>query len=680
MSSSFCSYQNIENGKNIYPVSFKNNFSEKFPIKKCKNKISPNNKKLPKNNEEIFSKLISNLDKISSKDASKYIHCKRHPQNILSFFCETDKSFPCISCISQHQEHSYKQFFCSKKYFENETIKLKKLFGNIELKYFNNKKIAENFFSNIKAHFDKEIHKINDYFDSMISILQDKKSEFIAKMLLIYENYIKQFVKYKSIFDFCDKNFCNLNQKINYIENEIYKKGDFESFYNIKNIFLNEINNFSKYNDEYFYNKKIFEFNNKAMPFFIYPQKPIISITDNNSLFGSFKNSNLYFNKDENIDINNINISNSNNKMIEKIDLHDSIDNTLKPNNNNSLRKSNLDILLEKGKNIFSSINSGISNINESFIEKQLVDTSSTLFFLNKNDVKNVFKQQDLDVSQTLEKTESKVNNNKNINIIDSTKDIEKNSNNNLNKAKYTSCNKENRNKQIIKKFLENEELIKNDASQLTTKQSNMNKEQSTNYNSNNLEYFKTYNDVDNKCIINNNEKKIKNQKKNYLPFNKSKNNIRIYKRNCSTNNNINSSYIEINSHKNKSKITKINQSKKNFNNINGYSKDSFEKKSINNNNFSQNKYVHINKSFCSKKNRNNLIKNHIKNRCILALKKNSLKRHNNSMFNDRCNPGYQEGRITDNYKKGQRNGSSNSHLIRSNSYRLYKREDCFYI
>ena len=49
-------------------------------------------------------------------------------------------------------------------------------------------------------------------------------------------------------------------------------------------------------------------------------------------------------------------------------------------------------------------------------------------------------------------------------------------------------------------------------------------------------------------------------------------------------------------------------------------------------------------------------------------------------MFNDRCNPGYQEGRITDNYKKGQRNGSSNSHLIRSNSYRLYKREDCFYI
>ena len=36
---------------------------------------------------------------------------------------------------------------------------------------------------------------------------------------------------------------------------------------------------------------------------------------------------------------------------------------------------------------------------------------------MNKNDVKNVFKQQDLDVSQTLEKTESKVNNDSIVNV-----------------------------------------------------------------------------------------------------------------------------------------------------------------------------------------------------------------------------------------------------------------------
>ena len=45
--------------------------------------------------------------------------------------------------------------------------------------------------------------------------------------------------------------------------------------------------------------------------------------------------------------------------------------------------KTNLEILFEKNvnKNILSSINSGMSNINDSFINKQLIDTNSTLFF-----------------------------------------------------------------------------------------------------------------------------------------------------------------------------------------------------------------------------------------------------------------------------------------------------------
>ena len=47
---------------------------------------------------------------------------------------------------------------------------------------------------------------------------------------------------------------------------------------------------------------------------------------------------------------------------------------------------------------------------------------------------------------------------------------------NNYKKVKYTSCNKENRNKQIIKKFLEKEELIRNNISRLTTNQSNLNR------------------------------------------------------------------------------------------------------------------------------------------------------------------------------------------------------------
>ena len=54
-------------------------------------------------------------------------------------------------------------------------------------------------------------------------------------MLIIYENYIKEFVKFKEIFDFCDQSYSNLSQKLAYIDNELFKKGDYESFYNQTN-------------------------------------------------------------------------------------------------------------------------------------------------------------------------------------------------------------------------------------------------------------------------------------------------------------------------------------------------------------------------------------------------------------------------------------------------------------
>ena len=74
-----------------------------------------------------------------------------------------------------------------------------------------------------------------------------------------------------------------------------------------------------------------------------------------------------------------------------------------------------MELFFEKNKNnnIISSINSFISNLNDSFIEKQLLDTNSTLLYLNKKEVKNVFKQQDEEISQSDEKIEAKINNNK---------------------------------------------------------------------------------------------------------------------------------------------------------------------------------------------------------------------------------------------------------------------------
>ena len=271
-----------ENDKNLFSLPCDNTYSEKYINKiNTKNnnfKISSLNQTEISNNISARTQILSNLnyDNNNTKEISNYICCKRHPQNIISFFCEIDKTFPCSLCISQHIDHKHSNFFCSKELFIKEINNIKKVYRDMENKYFQNKKNAENFFLNIKNHFDEQIHKINDYFDSLISILQDKKSNFISKMLIIYENYIKEFVKFKEIFDFCDQSYSNLSQKLAYIDNELFKKGDYESFFNIKDNVTNDIKNFSIYNDVNFSNNNRFNFNNNLMPCFLYPQKRII--------------------------------------------------------------------------------------------------------------------------------------------------------------------------------------------------------------------------------------------------------------------------------------------------------------------------------------------------------------------------------------------------------------------
>ena len=699
MSNSFCIYQKTENGQNLSKKPIRNYLSNKCFSKQSKNNIFPLNKKLFNNKADIHSQILLNSENIISNDTSKYIHCKRHPENIISFFCETDRTFPCIKCINQHEEHLYKKCYCTKKYFEKEITKIKKLFEEVEIKYFQNKKSAEKFFSQIKTHFDKEIHKINDYFDSMITILQDKKSEFIAKMLIIYENYIKNFIKYKFIFDSCDKNYSNLNQKINYIENEVYKNDDFESFYNIKNIFINDINNFSKCNEENFRDKNIFCFNSNSMPIFVYPSKPIINISDNINLFGTFKNTGLNFNQNEN----DIKLFHDKNQNKEKNEFIDSInaDNTFNNNINNiKSNETNVDIFLERNKNmnIITSINSGISNINDSFIEKQLIDTDSTLFFLNKNGVKNVFKQQDENIYRPIDKGELKINNNIEIKKSESPKN--NNTNNINNKVKYTSCDKEMRNKQIIKKFLEKEDLIKeNDKTRLTTKQFINKKNQSINYNLNYLTTFDNnsiHNTLNNDFLIKdkNINKSSKNKKKNYPPNNKAKYkqyNKMIQKKCCSitksindSNNqiNINSFNIDLKNSKSNNKKKKNIPNKKKINNINKYMNGSFEDGNLNNNKYNENMYFHRNvKDLYKDFNKKRKIKNtsFIRNRINVKSMKNIRNKlnyadNNVSIFhNKKHKSGSQICRFTDNYER--RNSLSKIDINRSNSYRYYKND-----
>ena len=686
MSNAIYKYKNTDNGKDKSSIPYKNNFNNKYFSKKFKTKNSPANKKILNNKQEINHNILFSKENFSINDSSKYIHCKRHPQNIISYFCENDKAFPCKICISQHENHSYKKCLCSKEYFENEILKIKKLFEENKLKYFQNKKRAENCFSKIKIHFDQEIHKINDYFDSMISILQDKKSEFIAKMLIIYENYIQKFIKYKFIFDYCDKSYSNLIKGIDLLENEVYKKEDLEYFYNIKNNFVKEINNFSKYNNENLTDKNIFTFNNDLMPIFVFPEKQIININDDINLFGSFKNTNICFNPKENGKKNvSSNFQNIEENSIFDSIYQDSINN--KDINSNKRKKTTLEILFEnnKNKNIISSINSKISNLNDSFINKHLIDTDSTLFFLNKNEVKNVFKQQDMETSKKFDKIETQINNNGEIKISNSPR-IKSNNNN---KVKYTSCSRENRNKHIIKKFLEKRVLNNNNISYQTTKQFNINKDQSTNYNSNYLNSYENgyvNNSLNNEYFIfqtkkinkeNKYEKKNKNKTKNYPPNNGIKYRKLSRKRSGSLTNNNNNLKRELNIHsfnlesKNKESYNKnkiLISNKKKINNINDYFEDSFEEK-----------IKYDNKRMGEGKGKKNkFIRNGININSMKNIFKNNAGNKNNSMLNDKINQNNNFNLITDNYPR--RNSFSNINFNRSNSYRYIRNKNFFNI
>ena len=686
MSNAIYKYKNTDNGKDKSSIPYKNNFNNKYFSKKFKTKNSPANKKILNNKQEINHNILLSKENFSINDSSKYIHCKRHPQNIISYFCENDKAFPCKICISQHENHSYKKCLCSKEYFENEILKIKKLFEENKLKYFQNKKRAENCFSKIKIHFDQEIHKINDYFDSMISILQDKKSEFIAKMLIIYENYIQKFIKYKFIFDYCDKSYSNLIKGIDLLENEDYKKEDLEYFYNIKNNFVKEINNFSKYNNENLTDKNIFTFNNDLMPIFVFPEKQIININDDINLFGSFKNTNICLNRKENGKKNvSSNFQNIEENSIFDSIYQDSINN--KDINSNKRKKTTLEILFEnnKNKNIISSINSKISNLNDSFINKHLIDTDSTLFFLNKNEVKNVFKQQDMETSKKFDKIETQINNNEEIKISNSPR-IKSNNNN---KVKYTSCSRENRNKHIIKKFLEKRVLNNNNISYQTTKQFNINKDQSTNYNSNYLNSYENgyvNNSLNNEYFIfqtkklnkeNKYEKKNKNKTKNYPPNNGIKYRKLSRKRSGSLTNNNNNLKRELNIHsfnlesKNKESYNKnkiLISNKKKINNINDYFEDSFEEK-----------IKYDNKRMREGKGKKNkFIRNGININSMKNIFKNNAVNKNNSMLNDKINQNNNFNLITDNYPR--RNSFSNINFNRSNSYRYIRNKNFFNI
>ena len=384
------------------------------------------------------------------------------------------------------------------------------------------------------------------------------------------------------------------------------------------------------------------------MPIYVYPEKPIININDNINSFGSFKNINISFNEEEEEEKGEMPINNVDKKMDENC-LLDSI-NQDSLNNKNIIstknNKTNLEILFEKNvnKNILSSINSGMSNINDSFINKQLIDTDSTLFFLNKNGVKNVFKQQDADLSQKFDKNEKLLNNNKEIKNSNSPKIKLKNGNN---KVRYTSYNKEKRNKQIIKKFLKNKDLNNDEHFEKEIKQSNGNNAISTNSNS---KYLTTY---ENSAINNTlNDEYFNEQKNIQLRYNKfslkkcgaiNKNN-----NNSKKELNIHSFNLDLKNNKIKNKEKKSFSNKKKINNVNKFLDDSIEENNqknqkINNIIYSQRR---TDISVKRKIKNNNLFRNHRNIKSMKNILKNKLNYNDNSIYKENIIPNSQISRI----------------------------------
>ena len=83
MSNSFYNYQKVENGQNISSIPLRNFISNKCISKKYKNRIMPINNKIQENKDKNHSQIILNSENIISNDNTKYIHCKRHPKNII---------------------------------------------------------------------------------------------------------------------------------------------------------------------------------------------------------------------------------------------------------------------------------------------------------------------------------------------------------------------------------------------------------------------------------------------------------------------------------------------------------------------------------------------------------------------------------------------------------------------
>ena len=482
----------------------------------------------------ICSIILENLIKkkpIESKD--NYLYCIRHNKKKLKYFCEQDKVFLCDYCLEQHNGHKYIDFKLTKDNFVYEINALENDFENYKNKYLVYKKQKKIFISLIKKHIEEQIFKINNYFNNIINIINERKNKYILKMNNILQENSKKFDKLQNFFSICDEKCSFINNEFYYITNDLLNKGKYEIFYNLKNKFIQEINNIKKIINENIYNNNEIIINNN-LPTFITPKNGIEKyIEKEEEIFGKFEDKIIDIDKnDKNKEsispetkINNNKIKNFNNKKDDNYNEDEKIIiNNINKNNKERTNDNSLNYLLSNNLDSSSLLtkksNMNYSNINDSsIIEKQLIDTGFTFFLINKNDVKNVFKQQESEHSQSEQINTPNINNNK-CNDIFEKKDklfVEKNNNynnindinknnynnnyNNINTAKNNSINKNLKNKNITNKT--NYNNFKDNVNQII--KNNNYTIQNNNFQTNNYNFFNNQN----------NEYKNKNNFKN---------------------------------------------------------------------------------------------------------------------------------------------------------------------
>ena len=492
----------------VYELYDKKNHNIICPIHKKENSIEFN--KIP-----ICSKILVNLKKISSIDPKdNSLYCIRHSKKKLKFFCEQDKTFLCDNCLSQHNGHKYVEFKLNKENFTFEINTLKNNFESLKNKYLADKYRINMLISFANKHIDKQIVKINNYFNSLINIINDKKNKYILKLNNISKDNSKKLEKIQNVFSISDEKYSFINNEFYYIINDLLYKGEYETFYNLKNNFIQEIQNFEKYiNINIFKNNELF-FNNKLATF-IKPKIGIIEKANNEKdeeIFGKFEDRTIDMEKSGNNsprkkkDNNDINNNTNSKKCIEKekVIINNVINDKENINDNslNNIINNNLDSSLITKK---SNLNCGNSINNDSFIEKQLIETGFTFFLMNKNDVKNVFKQQESEQSQNdliNLGNNSKNNNNKNNDINDIFfKDQNNNSvNKNYNKNNYIN------NLNNINSLKNNNKMIVNNSTIINSNSSNCNKGNQNNKNNNyqNNNYINSNNNYNNNQTSNN--------------------------------------------------------------------------------------------------------------------------------------------------------------------------------